>query len=125
MNQVALSGNLTKDPEFTTVSTAAGALPLCKFCVAVQRAHSKNKEVDFINCTAWGSTASYIDKYGAKGSKILLAGEIKVGSYQKDGESRKSFEINVQSAELLSKKSEDSSSKNYTPVDDIDGQLPF
>lgn len=124
MNQVALSGNLTKDPEFTTVTTAAGAMPLCKFCVAVQRARSKNKDVDFINCTAWGSTASYIGKYGAKGSKIILSGEIKIGSYQKDGESRKSFEINVQSAELLSRKTEDDNSRSYPPVED-DGSLPF
>lgn len=124
MNQVALSGNLTKDPEFTTVTTAAGASLLCKFCIAVQRVYSKNKEVDFINCTAWGSTASYIGKYGAKGSKIILSGEIKIGSYQKDGESRKSFEINVQSAELLSRKTEDDNSRSYPPVED-DGSLPF
>lgn len=125
MNQVALSGNLTKDPEFTTISTAAGALPLCKFCIAVQRMRSKNKEADFINCTAWGSTANYISKYGVKGSKILVVGEIRIGTYQKNGESRQSFEINVQSAELLSRKTEENSTHNYPPVVAEDGELPF
>lgn len=125
MNQVQLSGNLTKDPEFSTVTTATGASPLCRFCIAVQRAYSKNKEADFINCTAWGSTANYISKYGVKGSKILVVGEIRMGIYQKNGESRQSFEINVQSAELLSKRTEENSSNNYPPVVAEDGELPF
>lgn len=62
MNTVNLVGRMTKNPEFTD-----GDTPRVRFSLAVPRRFSKNDDVDFISCVAFGKTAEFIRQYFEKG----------------------------------------------------------
>ena len=129
MNKVILIGRLTKDTELRT----NGNVTVCRFNVAVDRAWKKEGEptADFISCVAFGKTAEFVDKYFGKGSKIVIEGEWRTGSYtNKDGQKVYTNDCVVNRVEFAeSKKAE---SNNAAPDDDfmniegdIDEQVPF
>lgn len=80
MNKVILIGRLCADPEFR--QTTSG-IPVCRIRIAVNRPKQKDKEQqsDFINCTAWRSTAEFIARYFSKGSKIVVEGQLRNNDY--------------------------------------------
>lgn len=94
LNVVVLQGRLTADPELR--QTPQG-VPVCRFSIAVERAYRSGEErkTDFINITAWRSSAEFVSKYFHKGSAILVEGRIQTGSYvDKDtGKNRTSFDV--------------------------------
>lgn len=68
MNKVIFMGRLTKDPEIRHTGTT----DIAGFTIAVDRRWKKDgeQEADFFNCTAFGKTAEFAEKYLAKGTKI-------------------------------------------------------
>ena len=93
MNKVILIGRLCADPEFR--QTTSG-IPVCRFRIAVNRQKQKDKEqqADFINCTAWRSTAEFIARYFSKGSKIVVEGQLRNNDYT-DQNNVKHFSMDV------------------------------
>lgn len=83
MNKAILLGRLTRDPEKKYVNNKA----VVNFTLAVRRRFQQNgqDEADFINCEAWSYTADFICDNFSKGDKIAVVGELRVGSYEKDG----------------------------------------
>lgn len=109
MNNVGLTGRITKDLELKYTQNGKA---YCRFTLAVDRGLSKEKKqeaeangqptVDFINCIAWGTTAEVLNKYTAKGKKILVNGSIETGSYTaQDGSKRYTTDVLVNRAEIL------------------------
>lgn len=94
INNVILMGRLTADPEVRTTTTGKS---VCSFSIAVERSYAKSgeqRQTDFINIVAWGSTANFISKYFTKGSMIALQGQIQTRNYEdKNGNKRTAFEI--------------------------------
>ena len=84
MNKVILIGRITKDLELRQTTSGTEVL---RFSVAVDR-YSKDKEndTDFISCIAFGKSASFIGNYFSKGRMIAIEGNIKTGSYEKNGQ---------------------------------------
>lgn len=80
LNNISIMGRLTADPELKTVGES---IPLCRFCIAVDR-FSKEKKTDFFNVVAWRSTAEFIAKHFTKGQPIALAGELRSDVYTDD-----------------------------------------
>ena len=78
MNFSFLIGRLTKGIEVRSSTTGN---PMVKFTLAVWR--SKD-HTDFINCQAFGKNAEKLDGV-EKGTEIAVQGNIKTGSYEKDG----------------------------------------
>lgn len=82
INNVSLTGRLTKDPELTyTTSGIAKA----RFTLAVNRAFSNQageREADFIMCIAWRKQAENLSNYMKKGSLVGITGRIQTGSYE-------------------------------------------
>lgn len=109
MNNVGLTGRITKDLELKYTQNGKA---YCRFTLAVDRGLSKEKKqeaeangqptADFINCIAWGTTAEVLNKYTAKGKKILVNGSIETGSYTaQDGSKRYTTDVLVNRAEIL------------------------
>lgn len=109
MNNVALTGRIAKDLELKYTQNGKA---YCRFTLAVDRGLSKEKKqeaeangqptADFINCIAWGTTAEVLNKYTAKGKKILVNGSIETGSYTtQDGSKRYTTDVLVNRAEIL------------------------
>ena len=85
MNKVMMIGRLTKDVELR-MTQGANPLAVCSFSIAVDR-RGKDKEVDFFNCTAFGKTAEFMEKYLMKGSRIAVFGRLQSDNYtNKEGQ---------------------------------------
>lgn len=100
LNKIVLQGRLTKDPEY---STSQNGNTLCRFSIATER-DFKNKQtgkrdVDFINCSAYGRTADFINQYFAKGNPITVEGSLRNNNYtDKSGIKHYSDTVAVNSA---------------------------
>lgn len=102
MNQVVLTGRLTKDAE--VYEGASGAV-VARFTLAVDKLVNGVKSADFIPCVAFAGTAEIIDAYCAKGHKIGVTGKIETNTWE-DDEGSKHFQTNVivNSVEFLESK---------------------
>ena len=100
MNKCIIIGRLTKDID---VRSSQSGMSVAKFTVAVDR-RTKEKETDFINCTAFGKTAEVLQKYVRKGHRIGIVGHIQTGSYEKDGHNVYTTDVIVDEIEFLEKK---------------------
>ena len=95
LNVCAFMGRLTADPELR--QTTAGK-EISPFRVAVEAGKNKDgeKQTDFINCVAFGSTAKFIVDYFSKGQMIAASGSIHSRSYKdRSGQNRSTTEIIV------------------------------
>ena len=101
MNKIILKGRLVRDPE---LKTGASGVEFCKFTVAVDRRGSKNKETDFIDCTAFGNTGVAISKYMTKGREILVEGRMESSKTEKDGQKRTWWGVTVETFDFCGSK---------------------
>ena len=130
MNKVILMGRLVRDPD---IRTTKDQMCVAKFTLAIDR-RGKDKEADFISCTAFGKTAEVVDKYIKKGTKIALEGRWQTGSYtNKDNQKVYTNDCIIDQLEFCeSKKSEEQTAPAVPSVDDfmnlpsdIDDVVPF
>ena len=106
MNKVILTGYLSRDPELKYSKNDKAYI---RTGIAVERAFSKEREVDFFNLIAFGKTAEFIGKYFKKGQKIFVEGQLRMSKYQdKEGKDRTSVDVWIDNAEFMSKKSDSS-----------------
>ena len=124
MNLIVLKGNLTRDVEVRYASTGTA---YARFSIACKRPYQANanantKDVDFIECAAFGKSAENIGKFFIKGSEILVRGRLQESDYtDKDGNKRKSFTVLVDSFEFCGKKSDSSAMRTATPTENQNG----
>ena len=133
MNKIILMGRLTRDPEVRQ----AGDKLVARYSLAVDRRFKKDgdPDADFFNCTAFGKSAEFAEKYLRQGTKILLTGRIQSDNYtNKDGQKVYSWQVIVEEQEFAESKSSTESNKSdskpsepkYVEVPDgIEEDLPF
>ncbi|MBO4726416.1 MAG: single-stranded DNA-binding protein [Clostridia bacterium] len=129
MNKVFLVGNLTRDPELSTVG--ANNASVCRFAIAVNRRNGGNKETDFYNITAWRALGENCAKFIKKGSKVAICGDIQIRNYEdKEGNKRTSVEVTATEVEFCDRKG-DEPSTSYDQTNNVDmkpiadDSLPF
>ena len=114
LNSIVVMGRLTADPE---LKKTQNGISVVSFTLAVERSYKTGEErqTDFIDVTAWRSTAEFIEKYFSKGQMMVVQGSLQTRNYEdKNGNKRKAVEIvagNVYFGE--SKRSEQAAA--YTP----------
>lgn len=92
LNHCAFMGRLVKKPELRRTNEGTA---VASFTLAVDRDYQKDK-TDFIDCTAWRSTAEFAEKYLDKGKMVAVTGSLQMREWKdKEGKSRTSAEINV------------------------------
>lgn len=112
MNQVNLTGRLSKDVElrYTQSGKAVGT-----GSIAVTRKFKSangERETDFINFTMWGKTVENFANFTHKGSQVGLSGSWQVRDYEnKDGKRVYVNELVADNFDLLESKSQ---SQNQT-----------
>ena len=134
MNNVILTGRITKKIE---ISFTSSGKTFTRFTLAVDKGLSKEKRqqaetngqatADFINCVAWGKTSETLQKYTAKGKKILVNGSIETGSYTaQDGSKRYTTDVLVNRAEILEfvDNNNNTNSQDTQPFGQFD-ELPY
>lgn len=125
MNIVILKGRLTKD---VSLLFSQSGTHYTSFTVAVNR-YSKDKDLtDFILCTAFKKTAEFISEYFRKGQEILIKGNVKVDSYEKDGNKITRQYIIVENVEFVGSKKENENSikdNSEATINNVDDEFPF
>lgn len=135
MNDVKLSGRLTRDPELK--HTPAG-VAVASFSLAVDRKFNR-EEADFIPITAWRKTAEFVAKYFRKGQRVVIsAGRLRVEGYtDREGNKRTRFEVVADEVEFADGKqaaedrpagsmaAEYMTNGGFAEMGEEDGDLPF
>jgi single-strand DNA-binding protein len=94
---------------------------VANFCLAVDRDYNPKdggeKETDFIDCVAWRGTGEFISKYFSKGQMAIVSGRLQIRNWtDKDGNKRRSAEVEADSVYIGdSKKSSESNSTYPAP----------
>ena len=89
MNTVIISGRLTKDIE---IKTSANGTAYCNFSIAVDKfSKDKQKKTMFVDCTAFGHSANFLNKYCSKGTTVLVEGSLDCNVKQYDDGSKRTF----------------------------------
>lgn len=146
LNSISIMGRLSSDPQLRR--TASGKA-VASFSVACERdfknQQTGGKEVDFIECVAWGSTAEIVEKYFHKGQMAVATGRLQLrGWTDKNGQKRRQAEILVSNVYFCGGKESGTQAgslddngystpayqapalaANFTELDGEDGQLPF
>lgn len=97
LNQISVQGRIVRDPELRR--TASGKA-VTSFTLACDRdfknQQTGEKEVDFIECVAWGGTAEMVEKYFHKGQMAVATGRLQLRDWtDKNGQKRRQAEILV------------------------------
>ncbi len=142
MNNVVLTGRLTRDPE-VRYSQGQNATCIARYTLAVDRRQKDangNRQADFINCVAFGKSGEFAEKYLHKGTKISIRGRIQTGSYTKqDGTKVYTTDVVAEEHEFCESKAAGDTAQNAAPTqqtsndidgfmsipDGIDEELPF
>jgi single-strand DNA-binding protein len=123
MNQIILSGRLTKENELRFSNSTS----ILKNTIAVRRNFKSpdgNYDSDFVNITAFGKTADYLDKYSGKGCQVLIRGRIQTGSYEnKSGDKIYTTDVIVDEVNLFDRKPEKEKNEDTIYISDIDNFL--
>ena len=115
LNRVILMGRITKDLEIRQTQSGTSVL---RFTVAVDRAPAKQggeRQTDFISCTAFGQRAEFIGRYFGKGRMIAIEGNLKTGSYDKNGVTVYTTDVWVDSASFTGEPRQDGGNGYGTP----------
>lgn len=103
MNNIVIKGRLTADPEMRKTTNG---VTVVNFTVAVGRTFNR-EETDFFRCTAWRSTAEFVQQYFKKGQEILLSGEMRCDVWEdEDGENHSSWAVQAANVEFCGSKPE-------------------
>lgn len=139
MNKVVLMGRLTRDPD---IRWTQGQEQKCvaRYTLAVDRRVKKGAEgqtADFISIVTFGKAAEFIEKYVKKGTKLVISGSIRTGSYtNRDGQKVYTTDVVTDEIDFAeSKKASGEQTSNTQPEtdddgfmnvpDEIDDELPF
>lgn len=132
MNNVALIGRITRDPELRYITSGTA---VTKFTLAIDKGLSKEKKqeaernnqptADFINIVVWGKLAENVANYTSKGKLIAVQGRIQSGSYEKDGTRIYTADVVASNIEFLEwgDKANDSVPEGFHPTNN--DEIPF
>jgi len=137
MNRVILMGRLTRDADVRY--GGANNTAVANFSLAVDRRFKRegdSQTADFINCVAFEKTAEFMEKFGRKGVKFVVEGELRNNNYQKDGETVYRDIVRVSNIEFAESKGSGAAAPTETPdntdadgfmniPDGIEEDLPF
>jgi len=106
--QIIIVGNVGRDPEIKYMSNGDA---VCDFSVAVSKVSGKGEArketTTWFKVTVWRNLAEIASQYVKKGTRVLIAGEVKASAYvAQSGEARASLEVTGNELRLLSSRSE-------------------
>lgn len=103
INQVSITGNLTREPE---LRSTAGGTDVLSFGIAVndRRKNASGQWEDvpnFFECVTFGNRATALSDILTKGMKVAIAGKLHYSSWEKDGQKHSKVDIIANEIELM------------------------
>lgn len=128
INQVSITGNLTRDPELRC--TASGTAVL-SFGIAVND-RRKNQQTgewedvpNFFECITFGNRAMALGDIITKGMKVAIAGKLHYSSWEKDGQKHSKVDIIANEIELMQNRKPQQEQPQQEEPAYYDVDLPF
>jgi single-strand DNA-binding protein len=99
INQLTISGNLTRDPELRN-------LPSGQNVCNIRIAHNERRKTQadewtdvpaYFDVTIWSGLGEWIAANVAKGDKVVVAGRLRWREYEVDGATRQAIDITADS----------------------------
>lgn len=146
LNQIAIQGRLARDPELRRTNSGKAVTSFTLVCDRdFKNQQTGEKEVDFIECVAWGGTAEMVEKYFHKGQMAVATGRLQLRDWtDKNGQKRRTAEILVNNIYFCGSKESGTQASsgagngystpayqapapaaNFAELDGEDEQLPF
>lgn len=63
-------------------------------------------KTEWHNIVCWGKTAEVVERFVHKGSQLYVQGKMRTRSYEKDGQTRYTFEIECETLQLLDRRND-------------------
>lgn len=103
INQVSITGNLTREPELRATQ---GGTAVLSFGIAVndRRKNASGQWEDvpnFFECVMFGNRATSLSDILTKGMKVAIAGKLHYSSWEKDGRKHSKVDIIANEVELM------------------------
>ncbi len=118
MNNIALIGRLTKDPELRYISGTGTAVT--NLIIAVDRDYTKKdgtKDTDFIPVEVMGKAAEFCANYLGKGRLVSTQGSLRVDRYKtQEGENRTFTKVHTMKVNALDSKKENHENDRFEPA---------
>ena len=126
INRVVLTGNLTSDPE---LSSLPSGMSVCRLRLAVNR-RTKDQSTgewtdkpNYFSVTVWGAQGENCARFLSKGRPVALDGRLEWREWEdREGHKRQSVEIVADSVQFLSGRDDAVGGGNGSPADD---DIPF
>ena len=108
MNAIFATGNTGKEPEIRTFEDGGKE---ARFSIAQRM--GKDQETQWIDCRVKGKLVdAVVIPYIKKGTKLAVVGDLRIDSWEKDGQKRTSTYILVRDIELMGAKNPNDDSEN-------------
>ena len=104
MNDITITGNLTRDPVLRTTNSG---VKVCDFFVSVNYYEQEDKQkTDYFQVAVWREDAETCFQYLKKGYKVSINGSLRTKEYTgRDGTLRTVLEISAKKVDLISTQS--------------------
>ena len=107
-NKVLILGNTAAAPE---VRHLDGGSVVANFRVATSevftdRSGNRTERTEWHNIVCWGKTAEVVERFVHKGSQLYIQGKMRTRTYEKDGQTRYSFEVECETLQLLDRRND-------------------
>lgn len=128
INSVAISGNLTRDPELRSKDGETGTL---RFSIAVNDRRRNPQTGDwedvpnYVDCAIFGKRAVSVERYLAKGSKVSILGKLRQEKWQKDGKNFSRITVVCDEIEFMSQSQKQKQKPREEYGDYYSDDIPF
>lgn len=127
INNVCISGNLTRDAELRATQGGTAVLGFTVACNDSRKNPQTGEWEDvpnFVDCAMFGRRAEGIARYLAKGTHVFCRGKLRQSKWQdKDGKTRSKIEILIDDVEFFSR--QNAGEPTSTDQGLYDDDMPF
>lgn len=106
INQVAISGNLTQEPQLRKTKSDKDVLSL-SIASNDRRKNPRTGEWEdvpnFVDCVYFGANARALSDMLDKGAKVFIAGKLRYSTWETDGNKRSKIEIIADNIEVATR----------------------
>lgn len=125
VNSITISGRLTRDMTVraTTSGTPIGSIGLAYNGIKKDKTGAYEDVANFIDCVVIGARANSLQRFLTKGTQVVVSGELRYSSWEKDGQRRSKHEIVVNEIKFFSSRNTQQQAESQESAYDSD--IPF